>query len=82
MTLLTTEESALMLADHHIREALQRIAMQEKRVHEQLQCGQHSLQAEELLRLMLDALCLFAEHRRQIEEELGRERRLLKNLGR
>jgi len=30
---------------------------------------------------MRDALCLFAEHRREIEEELQRERSLLKNPG-
>ncbi|MBB5509043.1 hypothetical protein [Paraburkholderia atlantica] len=81
MTLLTMEESALALADRHIVEALQRIALQEKRVHDQQKYGRDSSQSEKLLCIMRDILCSFTEHRRQIEEELERERRLPKPLG-
>ncbi|WP_248324108.1 hypothetical protein [Caballeronia sp. Sq4a] len=81
MTLLAREESALVLADRHISEALQRIALQEKRVTEQQERGQDSSQGEKLLSIMRDVLCSFMDHRRQIEEELERERRLLKTLG-
>lgn len=81
LTRLTREEFALVLADRHIREALQRIVLQEKRVHEQQECGRDSSQAEKLLCLTRDVLCSFTEHRRLIEEELERERRLLKNSG-
>lgn len=48
MTLLTKEESALVLADRHIVEALQRIALQEKRVHDQQECGRGSSQSEHI----------------------------------
>lgn len=78
MTHLTKEESALVLADRHIVEALQRIALQEKRVHGQQKCGRDSSQSEKLLCIMRDVLCSFTAHRRLIEEELERERRLLK----
>ena len=78
---LTNEESALVLADRHIAEALQRIALQEKRVSDQKECGRDSSQSEQLLCIMRDILCSFTEHRRQIAEELERERRHLKTLG-
>jgi hypothetical protein len=78
---LRTEESALALADRHIVEALQRIALQQKRVSDQKKCGRDSSQSEQLLCIMRDILCSFTEHRRQIEEELERERRLLNTLG-
>jgi hypothetical protein len=78
---LTNEESALVLADRHIAEALQRIALQEKRVSDQKECGRDSPQSEQLLCIMRDILCSFKEHRRQIAEELERERRHLKTLG-
>jgi hypothetical protein len=81
MSLLTNEESALVLADRHIVEALRRIALQEKRVSDQKECGRDSSQSEHLLCIMRDILCSFTEHRRQIEEELERERRYLKTLG-
>ena len=81
MSLLTTEEAALALADRHIGEALQRIALQEERVHEQQKHGRDSSQSETLLRIMRDILCSFSEHRRQIEEEVERQRRLLEAVG-
>lgn len=81
MTLLTKQESTLALADRHIVEALQRIARQEKRAHDQRKCGGDSSQSEKLLCIMQDVLCSFTEHRRQIYEELERERRLPKTPG-
>jgi len=81
MTLMTKETSALVLADHHIVEALQRIALQERRVNDQKKCSRDSSQSEKLLCIMRDILCSFMERRRQIEEELEKERRLLNTLG-
>jgi hypothetical protein len=81
MDLPANEESALALADRHIVEALRRIALQEKRVYAQQKNGRDSSQSEELLRIMRDILCSFTEHRRLIEIEVERERRMLKALG-
>jgi len=81
MDLPANEESALTLADRHIVEALRRIALQEKRVHVHQKNGRDTSQSEELLRIMRDILYSFTEHRRLIEIEVERERRMLKALG-
>ncbi|MEM5292392.1 hypothetical protein ACFQ3P_42680 [Paraburkholderia sabiae] len=81
MMLLTEEESALALADRHILEALQRISLQEERVQEAQRSGMDSSQAGELLRIMREILFTFRRHRRQLHEELERQRRLTKSFG-
>ena len=75
-----SKESALVLADRQIAEALRRIAQQEMRVSDQKECGRDSSHSEQLLYIMRDFLCSFTEHRRQLEEDLERERRYLKAL--
>ena len=77
MTRLADEEFALIVADRHIADALQRIAKQERRVQDHREKGIESMHSDELLRAMREALCTFREHRRLIQEEIERQRRFL-----
>ncbi|CAH2803605.1 MAG: unnamed protein product [uncultured Paraburkholderia sp.] len=59
------EQSMLALADRHIAEAKDRIAVQQKRVQDRQRKGADSSQSEKLLRNMQNILQSFTQHRFQ-----------------